>query len=269
MTKKYNKLSRIFITLSLALSFSYANGQVCNTPNIINKIEQRLDNITDYQVTIKSIFNNQQPAEMTIASKRPDLLKATIKISDNDKLTIVYDKQYQWIEEANMVYKIDLSKVKQRTPERPFNTDYSLAGGLLSGEDYVGTIKTILYIYDLKASCLGKEILLKGNINKEKLTEYTKIRQVAVPLDNFVTQFANTLKTVTIAVNKESYLVDSYTLTGTDQFKALFTQYSFNPLTSEQLSFKLPLGITPIDITPGASESMPVPATDSDVKPTE
>lgn len=267
MTTKYNKLNRIFIILSLTTSFTYVNAQVCKTQDIINKIEQRLDNITDYQVTIKSIVNNQQPAEMTIASKRPDLLKATIKISDNDTLTIVYDKKYQWIEETNMVYKVDLSKIKQRTPERPFNTDYSLAGGLLSGEDYVGTIKTILSIYNLKASCKGREITLKGNIDIDKFTKYTQIRQLDIPQDDFVKQFANTLKTATITVNKDNYLVNSYSLTGTDQFKTFFSHYDFTPLTAEQLSFKLPKGVTPIDITPGISKALPVPATDKDIEP--
>ncbi len=267
MTIKYNKLGPIFIILFVITSYTYANSKGCNTQDIINKMEQRLDNITDYKVTIKSIVNNQQPAEMIIASKRPDLLKATIKISDNDTLTIVYDKQYQWIEEVNMVYKVDLSKIKQRTAERPFNTDYSLAGGLLSGEDYVGTIKTILSIYDLKASCKGKEIILKGNINTEKFTKYTQIRQLDIPQDEFVKQFANTLKTATITVNKNSYLVDNYILAGTDQFQALFSHYDFSPLTAEQLSFTLPKGVTPIDITPGTPEALPVPATDHDVPP--
>lgn len=267
MTAKYNKLGRIFIILSLITSYTYANAQVCKTQDIIDKMEQRLDKITDYQVTIKSIVNNQQPAEMVVASKRPDLLKATIKLSDNDTLTIVYDQQYQWIKEANMVYKVDLSKIKQRTPERPFNTDYSLAGGLLSGEDYVGTIKTILSIYDLKASCKGKEITLKGNINIEKFTKYTQIRQLNIPQDDFVKQFANTLKTATLTVNKDSYLVNKYSLVGTDQFKAYFSHYDFSPLTAEQLSFKLPKGLTPIDITPGAPDALPVPATDNDIAP--
>lgn len=264
MTTIHYRLSHTFILLSLTVPFAFANAQICSTKDVIDKIEQRLDKITDYQVTIKSTLNNQQPAEMVIASKIPDLLKATIKVSDNDKITLVYDKQYQWIEEGNMVYKIDLSKVKKRTPERPFNTDYSLAGGLLSGEDYIGTIKTMLSIYNLKASCNKKEIILKGDLNKEKFTEYTNIRQIDIPTAEFVNQFANTLKNATIIVNKDTYLVDKYSLVGTDKFQASFSHYDFSPLTAEQLSFKVPEGIKPIDITPGSIDSAPIPATDDD-----
>lgn len=265
MTTKLHQLGRIFILLSLTSPFVYSNTQVCNTPDVINKIEQRLDKITDYQVTITSTVNNQKPAEMLIASKRPDLLKATIELSDNEKLIIVYDKKYQWIEQANTVYKVDLSKIAQRTPERPFDTDYSLAGGLLSGEDYVGTIKTILSIYDLKASCRGQEIILKGALNKEKFSQYAKTRKIAVPLEEFVNQFANALKNATVSVNKDSYLVDNYNLAGTDQFKVSFSHYDFTPLTPAQLSFTIPEGVNPIDITPGVSDALPVPATDNDI----
>lgn len=244
--------------------FSFANNS-CNTDDVIQQINKKLSSITDYQVTIKSVVNNQQPAEMILASKLPDLLKATMEISDTDKLTIVYDKNHQWIQEGNTVYQVTLSKTK-RTTEHPFDTDYSLAGGLLSGEDYVGTIKTLLRIYDLKASCQSNTITLTGNIDIPNFTEYTKGRRISAPIDEFVQQFAKTLTKATITVDKNTSLVTQYSLTGTDKFKVTFSNYNFAPLTTEQLSFKLPEGIKPIDITPGASQSEPVPATDEDIK---
>ncbi len=59
-------------------------------------------------------------------------------------------------------------------------------------------------------------------------------------------------------------MVTSYNLAGTDKFKVLFNNYDFSPLTAEQLSYKIPEGIKPIDITPGAPQSEPVPATDGE-----
>ncbi len=160
MNIKHNILNSIIITIAMTTSVAYANPKSCDTADIIQKMEQRLDTITDYRVTIESVVNDQKPAEMTLYGKRPDLLKAVMQLSETDKLTIVYDKEYQWIEEGNMVYQVNLSKSERRTAERPFDTDYSLAGGLLSGEDYVGTIKTMLTIYDLKASCQANSITL-------------------------------------------------------------------------------------------------------------
>lgn len=265
MNLKHNILNSIIIILSTTATTTYANPKNCNTTDIIQKIEQRLNAITDYRVTIISTVNDQKPAEMTLYSKRPDLLKALIKLSETDKLTIVYDKKYQWIEESNMVYQVNLSKSERRTAERPFDTDYSLAGGLLSGEDYVGTIKTMLTIYDLTASCQGNTITLTGNLAIPKFTEYTKSRNISAPIDEFVKQFAKTLTKATIKIDKNNYLVTSYNLAGTDKFKVQFNNYDFSPLTTQQLSYKIPEGIKPIDITPGAPQSEPIPATEGEI----
>ncbi|MFD1259471.1 hypothetical protein [Entomomonas asaccharolytica] len=264
MNIKYNILNSIIITMAMAATVAYANPKSCNTADIIQKIEQRVDSITDYRVTIVSAVNEQKPAEMTLYGKRPDLLKAVMQLSETDKLTIVYDKQYQWIEEGNMVYQVNLSKSERRTAERPFDTDYSLAGGLLSGEDYVGTIKTMLTIYNLKASCQANTITLIGDLDIPKFTEYTKSRNITAPLEEFVEQFAKTLKKATIKVDKNNYLVTSYHLVGTDKFNVQFNNYDFSSLSAEQLSYKIPEGIKPIDITPGAPQSEPVPATDGE-----
>lgn len=264
MNLKHNIVGSILITIATATGLAYSNPNSCNTKDIIQQIEQRLDAISDYQVTIKSVANEQQSAEMKLYGKRPDLLKATMQLSETDKLTIVFDKQYQWIEEGNMVYQLDLSKTQRKVPERPFDTDYSLAGGLLSGEDYVGTIKTMLKVYDLKASCQASTITLKGDLDIEKFTEYTKTRHITAPIDEFVKQFALTLKEATIKVDKNTYLVTAYDLAGTDKFKVTFTDYDFSPLTAEQLNYELPEGIKPIDITPGAPQAEPVPATDGE-----
>lgn len=264
MNLNYNIVGSILITIATATSLAYGNPNSCNTADTIQQIEHRLDAITDYQVTIESVANQQQPAELKLYGKRPDLLKATMQLSETDKLTIVFDKQHQWIEEGNMVYQLDLSKTQRKVPERPFDTDYSLAGGLLSGEDYVGTIKTMLTIYDLKASCQANAITLKGDLDIDKFTEYTKTRNISAPIDEFVKQFAQTLKTATIKIDKNTYLVTAYDLVGTDKFKVTFKDYDFSPLTAKQLSYKLPEGIKPIDITPGAPQAEPVPATDDE-----
>lgn len=252
--------------LSVMVSMAYADS--CDFQPIAKKIEQRLDVINFYQVKVKSTLNNQQSAEMMMYGKRPDLLKAVMKLSDTDQLTIVFDKQYQWIEEGNNVYQIDLSKLS-RVAERPFDTPYSLAGGLLSGEDYVGTIQTFLNVYDFKATCKGDNITLTGDLNIDRFTDYTKNRHITVPVDKFVEQFAATLGKVSLKISKESYLVKSYVLEGKDKsakFTVTFTDYKFDPLTNEQLSFKLPEGVKAIDITPGMKASEPVPATDDDPK---
>lgn len=249
------------ITATLTAPFTYA-APACDTNGIIQTMEKRLDKITDYRVTIKSVINTQKPSEMELASKRPNLLKATMQVADTDKLVIVYDKKNQWIEEGNMVYKIDLSKSTKRTPERPFDTDYSLAGGLLSGEDYVGTVKALLSIYDLKATCKANNIVLKGKIDIPKFTEYTKTRNIDIPIDDFIKAFANTLTTATIVVDKKSYLISGYILEGTDRFKATFSNYDFSPLTNDQLKYTIPEGVKPVDISPGAPPAGPIPATD-------
>lgn len=264
MSKQASML--VMLVLSAVVSVVYADS--CDFQPIAKKIEQRLDAIEYYQVNVKSTLNNQQSAEMMMYGKRPDLLKAVMKLSDTDKLTIVFDKQYQWIEEGNSVYQIDLSKLP-RVAERPFDTPYSLAGGLLSGEDYVGTVKTFLNVYDFKVSCKGDIITLAGNLNIDRFTDYTKSRHITVPVDKFVEQFAATLGKVSLKVAKDSYLVKSYVLEGKDKsakFMVTFTDYKFDPLTSEQLSFKLPEGVKAIDITPGMRASEPIPATDDDPK---
>lgn len=249
------------ITTILIIPFSHA-APSCNINTIIQETEQRLDKITDYRVTIRSVVNEQKPSIMKLTGKRPDLLKATMQVSDTDKLIIVYDKKNQWIEEGNMVYKIDLDKSKNRTPDRPFDTDYSLAGGLLSGEDYIGTVKTLLSIYDLKANCKANNIVLKGNLNIPKFTEYTKSRHIDIPIDDFVKAFANTLKTATITIDKKSHLISGYTLQGTDKFKATFSDYDFSTLTDSQLKYVIPEGVKPIDISPGVPQSEPIRATE-------
>lgn len=262
MNLKNHTLTTLFM-VTLSTPYVYA-APACNTNAIIQQVKQRLEKVTDYRVTIQSVVNTQKPSIMELASKRPDLLKASMQVADSEKLIVVYDKTHQWIEEGNMVYKIELDKGKKRTAERPFDTDYSLAGGLLSGEDYIGTVNTLLSIYDLKANCKGNEIVLKGKLNIPKFTEYTESRHMEIPTDAFVKAFANTLTTATIKVNKKDYLISSYNLEGTDKFKATFSNYDFSPLTNDQLKYTLPEGVKPIDISPGAPQSEPVPATEDD-----
>lgn len=263
-----NKYASMLVMLSISNMVSIVYADSCDLPNITKNIEQKLDTIEYYQVKVTSTLNNQQPAIMMMYGKRPDLLKVEMKVSDTDKLTIVFDKKYQWVEEGNNVYRIDLSKLT-RVPERPFDTPYSLAGGLLSGEDYVGTIKTFLKVYDFKASCKGHTITLMGNLNIERFTQYTKTRNINVPLDQFVAQFAATLGKNTIKLDNKDYLIKNYTLEGKDKsakFTAIFSDYKFDPLTNDQLAFKLPKGVKPLDITPGVRSSEPIPATDEDTK---
>lgn len=263
-----NKYASILVMLFLNNIISIVYADSCDLSSITEKIEQKLDTIQYYQVKITSKLNKQQPAVMMMFGKRPDLLKVEMQISDTDKLIIVFDNKYQWIQEGNSIYRIDLNKLT-RVPERPFDTPYSLAGGLLSGEDYVGTIKTFLKIYDYHASCSGNSVTLRGNLNLAHFTQYTKTRNINVPIDQFVTQFAATLGKSTIKLNSKDYLVKTYTLEGKDKsatFKVLFDDYKFDPLTDNQLSFNLPKGAKPIDITPGVKYSEPVPATDDDSK---
>lgn len=248
--------NKIFSYIAFALIASNSSvfaASSCDTQDIIKSMTQKLDAITYYQFNATSTLDGELLTNMTMYGKRPDLLKAVMKGPSGELITVVFDQKYEWIEESDNVYQINLAQLK-RKEERPFDTAYSLAGnGLLSGEDYVGTIKTLLNVYDLKSTCKADTITLEGALNIARFTEYTKGREITTPLDAFVKQFSETLGKVSIIVDKNNYLVTSYSLQGSDQsaaFNAVFSDYSFEKLSDEQLSFKLKKGVKPIDITP-------------------
>lgn len=241
------------IGLILLASFARAQSSTCDEKTIMAAMQQKLETINSYQFNVKSEFKNQLLSSATISGKRPIFLKVILKTPSESPVTIVFDKQFQWIDDGDEVYQLDLNKI-DRNMDYPFDTPYSLSGnGLFNGEDYIGTVRHLLTIYKFIATCKGDQITLKGKLDIEKAKQYMQNKHISAPLDQFVQQFNKTLGLATVSVDPKTYLVKSYSLTGKDKsaiFTVVFTDYQFDELSDDFFNYQIPKGKTPINITP-------------------
>ena len=154
---------------------------------------------TDSFVGTIDIHDTDVKARSTVYGKSPDKLRIDYVVSQGgQKMTqkVVFDGEYQWIESSGPGYlevqRLSLSKLTE--PGRPFDTFNGT--GLLSAEDYPGTVRTLISVYDVEMSCLDEQrAVATGYINRKKFRAYLKesryYRQRQSAIDRFVKSYAH------------------------------------------------------------------------------
>jgi len=235
----------------------------CGT-KAVSGINNWVKSIKEYQlkshVDIKNI--NDSTIEATIVGQLPNKLIVNLSIKGNNSSVqqkVVFDGEYQWIESKSSLgvesFKISLDKLTNSN--RPFDTFYYLMGtGLFSGEDFPGTIETLLTIYNYKKKCINindGSVVISGAINSAKFTEYVmsskhgKYRKSGI--DTFISKFGH----VKITINPETYAVDGYSLGPDENNIELEIKYSDmqinQKLPEKYFKYFEPKGAKTIDIT--------------------
>ncbi len=208
---------RWFIAIISLLIGSPVNAmpETCETKQVITKILQKIDEIKSYDVKITSTYEHMKSSSL-VSGVMPDkmYLKQILYTPRGEARTItVFDGNYQWVDirsdDKRQIYKIKLNKVTK--PGRPFDTSFNIYGtGLLSGEDYSGTLVNLLSFYDLTASCSKEHILLSGPIDKNLFKQYVikKRKSSSGSIDQFIGLFGF----INIEVDSKSNMVNGYSM---------------------------------------------------------
>ena len=188
----------LLLTLWFLSAFpSIAFSIDCNSDKIIANLQNTVSNIKTYNVTIITQFKGIK-SKSFVSGVTPNKLYLKQDLytpQGNATTTSVFDGKYQWVDittpKSRHIYKINLSKTTK--PNRPFDTSYNIYGtGLLSGEDYPGTLKNLVNLYKLKAHCSKDTTLLSGHIDKDKFKAYASSRNIANPdyINKFIKLFS-------------------------------------------------------------------------------
>lgn len=247
----------LLLTLWLLSGFpNIAFSIDCNTDKIIANLQNTVSNIKTYNVTIITHFKGVK-SESLVYGVTPNKLYLKQDLSTpqgNASTTTVFDGKYQWVDittpESRQIYKINLNKTTK--PNRPFDTSYNLYGtGLLSGEDYPGTLKNLINLYKLKAHCSKETTLLSGHIDKNKFKAYASSRNITNP--DYINKFIKLFGYIELALEPNVSNIESYSM-GAGKSKidltASFRKKTINQNVNTKLfQFKTPSGIVAADIT--------------------
>lgn len=233
----------LLVSLSSLITISQARESICDANRIVQAALQHIDSITDYRVQAHITFAGRQ-ALSEIDGKPPRYLRIEmrlIKPASTVQWTHIYDGEFQWIENRGPgileIMRIDLSKVTK--PSRPFDTGYWLMGsGLLAGEDYPSTLRILLTIYSLTATCANQHLLLVGTVQMNKLRKYMVSRTHSLGGEANADKFAEQFPYIVIELRPDTYFIDSYRLgpTSSNQtFIVDFRELSINQGMKEEL----------------------------------
>jgi len=251
----------LLITTTEEKCFAELEELPCNdVSSVENAIALKLAEIENYKLDAIITIDNHV-AYSQIIGKTPDMLRISQRIKNgDDELTnlVVFDGRYQWIESklSNRILnvsKIRLSEVVKE--DRPFDTGYYVQGaGIFSGEDYLSTIRILLEIYDLSATCSTNKILLMGSLDEEKFESYAQSRKFAMFNEKhaFTEQYKKNFKYAHLAFDS-NFILNEYAL-GTSKndlkLNVDFQHIQLNQSGLEnQFRYQIDKGIEPEDIT--------------------
>ncbi len=256
-------MKRLSITINSIILLFFVSSSIgvptasagCSVQKIRQNVLEQLNSIDDYSINA-AVSMDETNVISHISGKRPNLLRLQLIITNESgtiTYTSVFDNKYQWVEAKSPagveVLKLKLDELVK--PNRPFDTSYYLMGtGLLNGEDLYGTFEKLLFLFDLNSNCSSKNIILSGTVNQDKLKQYALIkRSPKVFMDKFIRE----LGFLTIEIDPSNNMIKKYSL-GSDaktvNFKVNFNSFKINQgLTKNDLSYILPKGIAPQDIT--------------------
>jgi len=244
------------LMLLVVASAVTAGPDACKTENILNDVHTVINSIRSYNVEITSQYNNIKSTSV-VSGVVPDKMYVKQMLHNPTGImstTTVYDGIYQWVDistpDSRQIYKIKLDKIVK--PGRPFDTSFNLYGtGLLSGDDYPGTLNNLLGFYNLKASCTKGNVQLSGALNTVKFSEYANIKGNNNP--DYIKKYSRSFGFIVFTVDAESNMIKSYSM-GQDASKLSFVAYidvkSINKKLDETtFSFVVPEGLIAADIT--------------------
>ena len=236
---------------------SNAEAINCNSDIFKKIILKNISSIIDYKFNLKATTSDTNILT-EVFGQPPDKLKTITTFDDtiDSTTTNLYDGNYQWVVTRRGKHKqtirINLSKTTNR--KMPFDTNYYIFGtGLLSGEDYIGTIRNLLSIYNFRAKCDKEKILFIGEINPHNFKEYAKnkksFKKNKAQIISFLKRFSNLL----ISFKKNGFLPIEYTLGNPHKpnlFHVVFSDFIINQgLSSNTFKYKPIKDNEPIDIT--------------------
>ena len=232
----------------------FAHAKPTKTPRLLQQVQKRLSQLRTYQVTMKTIVHppgttsSKKPQKMTILSelwgKRGKRLRMKLQRFYEGrgfrmKFHMVFDGTWQWVDSSVYLHKrkarasaIRINLARTTTPQRPFDTGYSVRGmGLYPGEDYIETVRLMLDHYrDWKSE--GNQTIegdvcarWQGKMNPSKMLAYlqttsqnqtlqlTSLRKViarltAMRLTVLVSKKHRILRAYRIVHPKESFSMD-------------------------------------------------------------
>jgi outer membrane lipoprotein-sorting protein len=260
-----NKAGKYFISGVLALVChlegmlpAYADSEACSTVDIIEKINQALSGIKDYQFRSSVTIDGNQVIS-NIKGMPPNLMRIDMSIEQGSfvtHMTNIFDGTYQWVEirypSAVEVSKVELERVTIK--DRPFDSSYYLMGsGLLNGEDYPSTVSTLISIYDLSAKCGQDEIELSGPLSIKKFIQYAGTKNSGASVEGRVKKYSDNFGVSHLFFNSKTFALNKYTL-GTEKnpdfFSAKYENFRFNKgLEANTFTYFPPEGVQPVNIT--------------------
>ncbi len=260
---------RFLTCLVLYFSSAYVFAGECNKQALISDINEKLASVTGYQMHAKiKIAGTEAKPESMIYGHQPNLLRIDYTVKQGDqqmKQQVIFDGRYQWMEskmgESLEVQRLDLSKATDS--KRPFDSFlYVFGTGLLSGEDYPGTVRALLEVYDLEVECLaGDKVVLQGNIDKArfetylKKSKYSKNRLAGV--DRFVKDYGYVHMLFEDSLLKKYMLAADHSSFG---FRASFYDVKINSSLNKALfEYQVPSGNEFIDVTPQILDATSLP----------
>lgn len=258
------KSFRYACILFMILTIGCAGGSVgkrsdCSNIDSIKKvIRDKSNDIQSYQLdaTVKmdghAIFSE-------ISGQPPDRLKVVQHVKQAPEpmqTTVVFDGKHQWVE-SKTSRKTQLLKIRSSelvSKKRPFDTGFYLMGtGLINGEDFPSTIKTLLSIYNLSSNCISGNVVLSGSLDPIKFNEYASKRRFRKTFPLFIEKFKKRFGFVKITFSNPDYNIQGYSMGSSNSNETItvsFRNIAFNLAGIEAiLDFQAPDGIQAVDIT--------------------
>ena len=237
----------------------YANNLInCDVNSIIPAVLRKLEAIGDCQSDVILKFNGLDITSRVVGKKPANLrIQQSIQTPENNvDYLVVFDGTTQWIETRTKgsVQAMKLKIAAFTHKDRPFDTGYYLNGtGLLTGEDYIGTIVNLLNFYNLKSGCNKNYATLSGMIIDEKFSNYAVNIKTRRSEPDSVRRYIDEFGYLEIIVDTENWVVNSYKL-GQDKdnirIQVRFKNTQFDKLRNNKIfRYEPPQGIQVLDIT--------------------
>lgn len=230
----------VVLLTGVTIPLTSISGQ-CHADLIVEQLRNSVDGLENYSLRTHS-WTEEFSANSEISGDRYRRLSVKSDFSSGAlqwSVQTVFDGRKQWLEERHgdsfQVLMVRLEEVVNE--RRPFDTGLYVWGtGLLSGEDYPGTVAALLSIYEYSAACDDNVATLSGNVDEDGLAAYASARNVSLSsYQGFIDNFPHARLTVDVAKSTvihymlgktdapDSFEVEFYDI----EFDAIFDQNTF------------------------------------------
>ena len=212
--EKYALISVVLIFLFINVFIPVFADEQCDKSLVLDKVHKYVNDINDYNISGQvSIQDESFVIISNFIGNTNKRLKISQTISQGNITQIntsVYDGRYQWVESHSSgvvnISKIDLAKVADKA--KPFDSGYYIMGsGLMNGEDYPGTLKLILSIYDLTVDCVDNNYHLQGVLKRQAYIDYIKTGRWSKNKLASIDKFADQFQFIKILVNSDGEIL--------------------------------------------------------------